>query len=192
MWSAHKRQVMNTAHSAGENLSKFLGIEPRSSVAYSVFVMSILVHVRYVAIYFFGLRANYMLTPLYVQYLIDFFMCTGTSLRIFLTCSVSDWVSFLHGSVECTRSKQILCGLFTTVMGPQIIQITCEWYSNWSVVLRAGHCASYKFCALTGDINDLWTGGSKTAWRAGCKAEVTCSWWRKANDRALILKRSAI
>jgi hypothetical protein len=66
-------------------------------------------------IYFFGLGANYMLTQLCVP---DWFlMCTVISEYIFLTCSVSNRVSFLHGSMEFIRSNHIVCGLFTTMMG---------------------------------------------------------------------------
>jgi len=51
------------------------------------------------------------------MYRIDFLMCIDISVCIFLTCSVSNWFSFLHESMECIRSNQIVCGLFTTVMG---------------------------------------------------------------------------
>ena len=44
-------------------------------------------------------------------------MCTFICVCIFLTCSVSNWFTFLHGSMQCIRSNQTVCGIFTTVMG---------------------------------------------------------------------------
>jgi hypothetical protein len=59
-------------------------------------------------IYLFGLGANYMLTLLYEQYLIDFLLCRFISVRIFLTCSVSRWFAFPHGSMQCITSNHSL------------------------------------------------------------------------------------
>ena len=64
--------------------------------------MSILGAVRYRAIYYFGLGANCMLTPLF---LLDFLLCTVLLVCVLLTCFISNWVSFLHGSMERVTSK---------------------------------------------------------------------------------------
>jgi hypothetical protein len=64
--------------------------------------MSILGAVRYKAIYYFGLGASCMLTPLF---LLDFLLCTVLHICVVLTCFISNWFSFLHGSVECVSSK---------------------------------------------------------------------------------------
>jgi uncharacterized membrane protein len=64
--------------------------------------MSILVAVRYRVIHYFGLGANSLLTPLFLP---DFLLCTVLPVCVVLTCFICSWFSFLHGCMECVRSK---------------------------------------------------------------------------------------